>query len=309
MTYTPQTWNDEVLAGEEKYTIKNSAGSVLYDDVKIELKTPVSQAGSDVSADRMNHIEQGIKTVEESIPPPSSGGDYLSTLVNTEVSITGTVTANWGNQHVVTGSTNFTINLQTCVGNGSKFMSFRILNSGITTLDGNSSETIEGATTIPCYQGQTITLYSDGSNAHVINQNAADRGANVSAFQIKHSSTPGYVFNTSQHYGFAVYQNPRANGDYFEFSIYLTKGTYTLAHIGYTAPNITKLDWTINGVSATTGVDWYSASTVYSVIKTFSLTVPYTGYHRIRATVNGRNASATDWYYTISEIAVYPAAY
>jgi hypothetical protein len=60
MTYTPQTWNDEVLAGEEKYTIKNSAGSVLYDDVKIELKTPVSQAGSDVSADRMNHIEQGI---------------------------------------------------------------------------------------------------------------------------------------------------------------------------------------------------------------------------------------------------------
>lgn len=60
MTYSPQTWQDEVLAGEENYTIKTSAGAVLFDDVKIELKTPVVQVGSDVSAERMTHIEQGI---------------------------------------------------------------------------------------------------------------------------------------------------------------------------------------------------------------------------------------------------------
>ena len=235
--------------------------------------------------------------------------DYLSVLSNSEVSITGADTATWGRQHVCSGSSDYTVALETCSGHTGEFMSLRFTNTGVTTLDGNSSETIDGATTRKYYAGQTITLYCDGSNAHAINQNAADRGANVSAFQIKHSSTPAYLFNTSQYYGFVVYQNPRADGDYFEFSIYLTKGTYTLAHVAYTAANLAKLDWTINGVSATTGVDWYSASTVYSVIKTFSLTVPYTGYHRIRATVNGRNASASDWYYIISEIGIYPTAY
>jgi hypothetical protein len=239
----------------------------------------------------------------------TTGGDFLATLSGAEISITTATALTIGRMHVISGSTDFTPTLPAASGNTGKFIGARFTNTGVTTIDGNGSETIDGVTTRKYYQGQSAVWMCDGSNWHTINGIMANRSQAVSAFQIKHSSTPAYIFNTSQPYGFAVYQNPRADGDYFEFSIYLTKGTYTLAHIGYTAPNMTKLDWTINGVSATTGVDWYSASAVYSVIKTFSLTVPYTGYHRIRATVNGRNASATDWYYNISQIAVYPAAY
>lgn len=253
------------------------------------------------SAPTTNYEVANKKYVDDNA---GGGGDYLSTLVNTEVSITGATTANWGKQHVVTGSTNYTITLQTCSGNTGKFMSFRILNSGITTLDGNSSETIEGATTIPCYQGQTITLYSDGTNAHVINQNAGNLQLWFSPLQFSSNFTQKYTVRTSQPYNFAMEQNlGAANGDWISVMFFAKKGTYTVAVLGFTAGSCAKQDWSLNGVNQTTGQDWYSASAVYNVVKTFTMTVPYTGIHTLKSTINGRNASASGWDFQVTAIA------
>jgi len=64
MAYTKQTWQNEVLSGvsadQALFTIKNSSGTIINDDVIIELKSTEVQAGSEFTADRMNHIEDGI---------------------------------------------------------------------------------------------------------------------------------------------------------------------------------------------------------------------------------------------------------
>lgn len=64
MAYEKQVWQNEVLSGvsadQALFTIKNSSGTIINDDVIIELKSTEEQAGSEFTADRMNHIEDGI---------------------------------------------------------------------------------------------------------------------------------------------------------------------------------------------------------------------------------------------------------
>jgi hypothetical protein len=249
-------------------------------------------------------VGSGLSLSGNTLSATGEDGDYLSELVNAEVSITGTDTASWGKQHVVSGSSDFTVTLQTCSGHTGEFMSFRITNTGVTTLDGNSSETIEGATTIPCYQGQTITLYSDGSNAHVINQNAGNVQLWFSPLQFSSNFTKKYTVRTSQPYNFAMEQNSgAANGDWISVQFFAKKGSYTVSILGFTVGSCAKQDWSLNGVNQTTGQDWYSASTVYNVVKTFTMTVPYTGIHTLKSTLNGRNASASGWDFQLTAIA------
>lgn len=248
--------------------------------------------------------------MENAAPTPVTVDyDYLSTLVNTEVSITGTDTANWGYQHVVTGSTDFTITLEACNGHAAEFMSFRILNTGVTTLDGNSAETIDGVANKRHFQGQTVWLYCDGTNAHTIGQIAAPRAATVFSDVMIHSKSQSIIFNAGQKFGYYSYQTSPANGDTYEFSAWLNKGACTLSILGATLNSTGILDWTMNGVSIATGQDWYSASTVYTARKTISITIPYTGYHKFVATVNGKNASSSNYYYAITCVDFYPAAY
>ena len=60
MTYIKNVWNDEILEGEERFTIKRDDDSTIVDGAKIELKNNIIVAGTPVDAERMNHIEQGI---------------------------------------------------------------------------------------------------------------------------------------------------------------------------------------------------------------------------------------------------------
>jgi len=109
------------------------------------------------------------------LPSVSSGGgggasDYLSTLTNAEISITGATTATINRQHVVTGTTSpYTVTLPAASGNAGNFLSFRFgptltQLSVLVTLDGNGSETIDGELTRICWAGESCTLYCDGSN-------------------------------------------------------------------------------------------------------------------------------------------------
>ena len=60
MAYVKQEWKDEVLNGAEKYKITRSDGTILAENVSVELITQILQAGTGITAERMNHIEDGI---------------------------------------------------------------------------------------------------------------------------------------------------------------------------------------------------------------------------------------------------------
>lgn len=60
MTYVKQEWKDEILNGAEKYRITRSDGTIIAENVSIELISQILQAGTPITAERMNHIEEGI---------------------------------------------------------------------------------------------------------------------------------------------------------------------------------------------------------------------------------------------------------
>ena len=100
-------------------------------------------------------------------PGGGGGGDIVSTLVNSEVSITGAVTGTISKMHVCSGtSANYTVTLPAAAGNTGKLIGFRMA-TGLTklvTIDGNASETIDGALTRPMWAGEACILLCDGSN-------------------------------------------------------------------------------------------------------------------------------------------------
>jgi hypothetical protein len=101
---------------------------------------------------------------------------------------------------------------------------------------------------------------------------------------------------------------PAANGDTFTHSFMLAAGTYTFVVVGYTDLNRCILDWYIDNVSIVTGQDWYSASGVYNVVKSNgSITVTGDGRHVLKGVVNGKNASSSGFFYTLTKYWLKPA--
>ena len=63
--YTKNTWVDEVLAASpEKYQVRNDSGQVVYNAAEIALATGVVQAGTAVTATRMNNLENGLDALD-----------------------------------------------------------------------------------------------------------------------------------------------------------------------------------------------------------------------------------------------------
>ncbi len=96
-----------------------------------------------------------------------AGGGLFAPLTYSEVSVTGAVTAAVGKMHVCSDSgtpADYTVTLPAVSGNTGKLIGFR-MSSALTklvTLDGNSTETIDGATTRIMWAGETAILLCDG---------------------------------------------------------------------------------------------------------------------------------------------------
>lgn len=98
-----------------------------------------------------------------------AASDLLSTLTGAEISVTGAVTATISRMHVCSGtSANYTVTLPAASGNTGKLIGFRMAPlaalSKEVTLDGNASETIDGATTREMWALESCILICDGSN-------------------------------------------------------------------------------------------------------------------------------------------------
>lgn len=235
--------------------------------------------------------------------------DMFAPLSDAEISITGATTLTVGRVHVISGSSNYSCALPTAVGAAGKFIGARFTNTGITTIDPDGAQTIDGVATRTYYQGQTVILMSDGSNWYTINQVVVPRGQLIMGSQAIGSTALTKYHDAAYDYGYAITATTAADGVTIDFGVYVAKGTYTVTVSGGTTNSRGKLDWTLNGVSQTTAQDWYSSSTVYNAQKTFTLTVPYSGWHVLRATVNGKNASSSNYNFSITSIDITPSAY
>jgi hypothetical protein len=100
-----------------------------------------------------------------------------------------------------------------------------------------------------------------------------------------------------------------ANGDWFEWDFWLQAGTYTVRFLGTTQTFNGKLDWYLDNVSIVTGQEWYANPSAYKQYSVASVTVSGNGYHKLRAVVNGKHASSTDYGMDMSWIFFIPAAH
>jgi len=98
--------------------------------------------------------------------PSGSASDMLSTLTASEIGVTGATTATISRMHVCSGtSADYTVTLPAVSGNTGKLIGFRMATAltKSVTLDGNGSETIDGATTRLMRAGDSANLLCDGS--------------------------------------------------------------------------------------------------------------------------------------------------
>ncbi len=109
------------------------------------------------------------QTTASTKPSAGTAYDLLSTLTGSIIAVTGAVTATISRMHYCTGtSASYTVTLPAASGNTGKLIGFQMGPSAslskLVTLDGNASETIDGALTRVMWALEAAILLCDGSN-------------------------------------------------------------------------------------------------------------------------------------------------
>lgn len=112
---------------------------------------------------------------------------------------------------------------------------------------------------------------------------------------------------TSMEYQALWTQVSPADGDSWTFSAVLAAGSYTFYTFGRKGTNYGILDYYLDGESIETGQDWYGSYT-NNVTKSFTFSVPSSGYHVFTLTVNGKNGSSSDYRAVLTRLYILPTA-
>ena len=115
--------------------------------------------------------------------------------------------------------------------------------------------------------------------------------------------------NTNQPYGRYADQNTPANGDISENGFYVAAGTYTLKMLIIKETDTGKLDISIDGGSVIGTIDFYGSLAWGQEVSISSVVISTDGYHKLTMTVNGKNASSSDYHCYITKIWLEPSAY
>ena len=87
-TYTKNTWIDEVLAGAERYDIKENGGAAYKSTMQIVLSTAITQAATALTAALMNNLETGVDTLDTIISRMRSLTTQATAAGTTTLSVT-----------------------------------------------------------------------------------------------------------------------------------------------------------------------------------------------------------------------------
>ena len=96
------------------------------------------------------------------------------------------------------------------------------------------------------------------------------------------------------------FQATASDADSVSTTFWLRSGSYTLYLLGRSGPNSGFIDWSIDGVTVISGQDWYSASGTANVQKSGSVTVSSDGLHTLTLTMNGKNASSSNYFWLLT---------
>ncbi len=125
---------------------------------------------------------------------------------------------------------------------------------------------------------------------------------------LANGATTDHFYDGLQRYGTGTFVTARADADWFTTSFMLQKGTYTLKILGITSNAGGKVDTYLDDVLIVSADDWYSAGTVYNVIKSHAaIAVTYDGYHKLKFLVNGKNGASSNFYFITTKAWMYQA--
>jgi len=97
-------------------------------------------------------------------------------------------------------------------------------------------------------------------------------------------------------------QTASADGDIFTQSFWCAAGTYTFTVLCRTTANGGLVDWTLDGGSIDTGMDFYTGGTVVNTQLTIVGASVAVGRHVLTGTVNGQNVASGGYDIEITKI-------
>jgi hypothetical protein len=107
---------------------------------------------------------------------------------------------------------------------------------------------------------------------------------------------------TTQEFNLVGAQTAAAVNDRLGWAFPCQAGDFTVRVNGRTFNSAGKVDWYFDGELVATGQDWYSASTVNNVTKTFTITIPEDGIHTLESLVASKHASSSGYSFQLSSI-------
>lgn len=105
------------------------------------------------------------------------------------------------------------------------------------------------------------------------------------------------VATNSPHNGYWGPGTP-ANGDTIEWKFLADAGTYTLKLHTYKGTNAGIVDFTLDGATLLSNVDFYDGSSGFNFLVTNTdLVIATSGLHTLRSVVDGKNASSSGFHF------------
>lgn len=111
---------------------------------------------------------------------------------------------------------------------------------------------------------------------------------------------------SGQTYPYMVYNSSNANGDTLKIIAHMATGNYEAKIVVCKDYNRAIMDVKVNG-TVNTSVDMYSASSVYNHEIVITFTIASDGEQTFEFVANGKNASSSGYFLTITRMWVYPS--
>ena len=153
-TYTKNTWTDELLAGAARYDIKEDGGTGFKSNMRIDLATSVTTAGTEVNASRMNNIESGIDTLDDALNVYTTGGTSTAYTLTTPQASALATGEFWRVKFHATAGTTPTLNRDS---KGAKSLKYFSAGSKV------------AITSAVVYAGMVFDVYYDGTDYVLLN--------------------------------------------------------------------------------------------------------------------------------------------